>query len=79
MTQHSIFGNRKFGAAQVVVVAKNPPANAGDLRDVGSISGSGRPPWRRERQPVPVFLPGNPMDRRAWWLQSMGSHRVRHD
>ena len=23
-------------------------------------------PWRRKRQPTPVFLPGNPMDRRAW-------------
>ena len=79
MTQHSIFGNRKFGAAQVVVVAKNPSANAGDLRDVGSISGSGRPPWRREWQPIPVFLLGNPMDRGAWRLQSMRSHRVRHD
>ena len=30
--------------------------NAGDL---GLISGSGRsPPWRREWQPTPVFLPG---------------------
>ena len=39
MTQHSIFGNRKFGAAQVVVVVKNPSANARDLRDMGLISG----------------------------------------
>ena len=23
-------------------------------------------PWRRTRQPTPVFLPGNPMDREAW-------------
>ena len=23
-------------------------------------------PWRRKRQPAPVFLPGNPMDRGAW-------------
>jgi len=22
--------------------------------------------WRREGQPTPVFLPGNPMDREAW-------------
>ena len=26
------------------MVVNNPPANAGDARDVGSISGSGRPP-----------------------------------
>ena len=25
-------------------VVKNPPANAGDVRDIGSISGSGRSP-----------------------------------
>ena len=28
-----------FGASQVVLVVKNPPANAGDLRDLGSIPG----------------------------------------
>ena len=31
-------------ASQVVLVIKNPPANAGDIRDLGSISGSGRSP-----------------------------------
>ena len=30
------------GASQVVLVVKNPPANAGDLRDAGSIPGLGR-------------------------------------
>ena len=29
---------------QVRLVVKNPPANAGDVRDVGSIPGSGRSP-----------------------------------
>ena len=28
----------------VVLMVKNPPANEGDLRDVGSIPGSGRSP-----------------------------------
>ena len=32
----------KYRASQVVLVVKNPPANAGDIRDVGSITGSGR-------------------------------------
>ena len=36
---------------------KNLPANAGDIRDMGSIPGSGRSP-RREWQPIPVFLSG---------------------
>ena len=37
---------------------KNPPANAGDARDSGSIPGSGRFPWSRKWQPTPVFFPG---------------------
>ena len=32
------------GASQVVLVVKNPPTNAGDLRDAVSIPGSGRSP-----------------------------------
>ena len=38
------------------IVVKNPPANAGDARDVGLIPGED--PWRRKCQPTPVFLPG---------------------
>ena len=34
------------------------PANAGDLRDMGSVLGLGRSPGRRAWQPTPVFLPG---------------------
>ena len=44
--------------SQVVLVVKNPPDNAGDIRDAGSIPGLGRFPWRRTWQPTPVFLPG---------------------
>ena len=39
-------------------MVKNPAANAGDIRDVHSIPGLGRSPWRRAWQPTPVFLPG---------------------
>ena len=42
--------------AQHSIVVKNPPANAGDLRDVGSIPGLGRSPG--VGQPTPVFMPG---------------------
>ena len=42
----------------MALVVKNPLANAGDIRDVGSIPGSGRSPWRRAWQPTQVFLPG---------------------
>ena len=36
---------------------KNPLANAGDVRDVGSIPWLGRFPWRREKLPIPVSWP----------------------
>ena len=44
-------------ASWMALVVKNPPANARDTRNVGSIPGLGRFPWRRKRQPTPVFLP----------------------
>ena len=46
-------------ASQVELAVKNPPANAGDVRDVGSIPGLGRSPGGGHgRIPTPVFLPG---------------------
>ena len=39
-------------------MVKNPLANAGDTRDVGSFSWGEKMPWSRKRQPTPVFLPG---------------------
>ena len=36
---------------------KNLPASGGDIRDMCLIPRLGRPPWRREWQPTPVFLP----------------------
>ena len=47
-----------YGASQVALMVKNPPANAGDVRDLGSISWAGKIPWRRPWQPIPGFLPG---------------------
>ena len=46
----------KYVASQVPLVEKNPPANAGDIRDVGAIPGI--IPLRRAWWPTPVFLPG---------------------
>ena len=42
----------------MALVVKNPPANAGDIRNVGSIPGLGRSPGGMAWQPTPVFLPG---------------------
>ena len=59
-------------------VVKNPPAKAGDVRDVGSIPGSGRSPGEGSGHPLQYSL-GNPMDRAAWGLQSMGLQIGGHD
>ena len=48
-----------IGTSQVVPVVKNPPANAGDARDAGSIPGpEERSSLRRNWQTTPVFLLG---------------------
>ena len=44
---------------------KNPPANAGDIRDKGSISGSGRHLRVGNGNPLQYSYLGNPMDRGA--------------
>ena len=49
----------------MVPVVKNLPASAGDVRDVGSIPGSGRFPWRRKWQLTPVLFPGEPHGQRS--------------
>ena len=45
-------------SSMVALVVKSPPASVGDIRDVGSIPGLGRSPWRRVCQTTPVFSPG---------------------
>ena len=50
-------------------VVENPPANAGDIRDPGSIPGVGRFPWRREWQPTPLFLPRKFHGQGSWWAR----------
>ena len=48
-------------------VVKNLPANAGDARDMGLISGSGRSPGEGNSNIVQYSCLGNSTDRRAWW------------
>ena len=43
-------------------VVKNPPANAGDLRHLGSILVSGRSPGGGHGNPFQYSYLGNPMD-----------------
>ena len=47
-------------------MVKNPPANAGELRDAGLVSGSGRPPGGENSNPLQYSCLENPMDRGAW-------------
>ena len=61
-----------FGASQVVLVVKNPPANAGDIRDTGSIPGSGRFPGEGHDNPLQYSCMNNPMDRGALWAMVHG-------
>ena len=46
---------------------KNLPAKAGDIRDMGSIPGSGRSPGGGHGNPLQYSCLENPMDRGAWW------------
>ena len=47
-------------------MVKNPPANAGDLKDTGSIPESGRSPGEGNGYPLQYSCLENPMDRGAW-------------
>ena len=47
---------RSHGASQVVLVVKNPPANAGDVRDMGSIPESERSPETTITTRNPIIL-----------------------
>ena len=59
--------------SQVALVVKNPPAHTGDLRDEGSIPGSGRSPEGGHGNPFQYPCLENPMDRGALWATV---HRV---
>ena len=51
-----------MGTSQVAV--KNPPANAGDVRDLGSIPELGRSPGEGNGNPLQYFLPGKSHEQR---------------
>ena len=54
-------------ACQVEQVVKNLAANAGDIRDTGSILGSGRLAGGGQGNPFQYSFLENPIDRGAWW------------
>ena len=66
------------GTSQVALVVKNLPANAGDIRDMGSIPGSGRSPRGGHGNPLQYSFLENPMEEPGW-LQSVGLQRIWHN
>ena len=58
---------------QVVLMVKNSPASAEDVRDTGLIPGSGRSSGGGNGNPLQYSCLENPMDREAWWATV---HRV---
>ena len=50
----------------MALVVKNPPANAGDVRDVGSTPGLGSSHTGGHSSPLQYSCLDNSMDREAW-------------
>ena len=66
MEDESRRGKRDYGwASQVVLMVKNPSANAGDVRDVGSIPGLGRSPGGGHGNPLQYSCLENPRGQRS--------------
>ena len=79
-----------FWAFQLGLVVKNLPANAGGIRDMASIPGSGRSPGGGHGHPLQYSCLENPMDRGVWqaavhrvekdwtWLKQLSLHALLH-
>ena len=63
----------------MALVVKNPPANAGDVKDAGSISGSGKFPGGGNGNPLQYFCLEVQWIEEPGAIQSIRSHRVGHD
>ena len=65
-----------YWASQVVLVVKNLPDNAGDIRDLGSVPGSGRSPGGGHGNPLQYSCLQNPRDRGTWWATVHGVAKI---
>ena len=75
----------------MALVVTNLPASARDMRDLGSIPGSGRSPELGHDNPLQYSCLENPTDRGAWWaivhsvaksltrLKQLSTHIKRND
>ena len=64
-----IYGTLFF---QVALLVKNPPANAGEARDMGLIPGLGRSPRGGNGNPFQYSCLENSMNSGAWWATVHG-------
>ena len=64
-------------AFQVAIVVRNLPANAGDTRDLGSISGLGQSPGGGYGNPLQHSCLENPMERGGWQATVLGVAKSR--
>ena len=62
----------KSWTSWVALMIKNLPANAGDIRDAGSIPGLGRSPGEGHGNPLQYSYLENAMDRGVWWATVHG-------
>ena len=62
-------------------MVKNLTANAGDIRDTGSIPGPGRSSGGGHGNPLQYPCLENPMGREAWWaiVHEVAKTKVRHN
>ena len=58
-----------------MIVVKNSPVTARDVRDAGSIPGSGRSPGEENGNPFQYSCLENPKDREAWTATVHGAAR----
>ena len=63
----------------IEILVKNLPANAGDLRDAGSVPGLGRSSGGGHGNPLQYSCLDNPTDRGTWWAMDHRSQKVGHD
>ena len=56
----------------MALVVKKLPANAGDVREMGSIPRSGKSPGRGHGNLLQYSCLENPKDREAWWATVHG-------
>ena len=71
----STSGRGGGGGSQVVLVVKNPPTNARDARDTGSMLWLERSPGGGHGKPTPVLLPGGSHEQKSLAGYSPWGHK----